>query len=158
MDIFVFFVNLLQYIHIIFVWLNYNLLAIDLFLSDCSIIMVLFFVIIVLFFVAYYGLLWVIFWLMYWSGILCNSLCYKCLRVFSVVVYVWYYGHCIWYYGIIVLYMHVCYNGIIVMLLWCICIILYVYEYGCIYVVMCGYMVVYYRCGTCVVLCEIVML
>ena len=35
--------NLLQYIHIIFIWLTYNWLMIDLFLSDCSIIMVLFF-------------------------------------------------------------------------------------------------------------------
>lgn len=34
---------LLRYIHIIFIWLTYNWLVIDLFLSDCSIIMVLFF-------------------------------------------------------------------------------------------------------------------
>ena len=34
---------LLRYIHIIFIWLTYNWLMIDLFLSDCSIIMVLFF-------------------------------------------------------------------------------------------------------------------
>ena len=34
---------LLRYIHIIFIWLTYNWLVIDLFLSDCSIIIVLFF-------------------------------------------------------------------------------------------------------------------
>lgn len=34
---------LLRYIHINFIWLTYNWLVIDLFLSDCSIIMVLFF-------------------------------------------------------------------------------------------------------------------
>lgn len=57
---------LLRYIHIIFIWLTYNWLVIDLFLSDCSIIMVLFFVIIVLFFCE---LLWFIvscFWLIYY--------------------------------------------------------------------------------------------
>lgn len=48
---------LLRYIHINFIWLTYNWLVIDLFLSDCSIIMVLFFVIIVLFFCE---LLWFI--------------------------------------------------------------------------------------------------
>ena len=56
---------ILRYIHIIFIWLTYNWLVIDLFLSDCSIIMVLFFMIIVLFF---RGLSWfvvVCFWLIY---------------------------------------------------------------------------------------------
>lgn len=57
---------LLRYIHIIFIWLIYNLLAIDLFLSDCSIIMVFFCdnsIIFLLSIVGYCELFWLIYWL-----------------------------------------------------------------------------------------------
>ena len=76
---------LLRYIHIIFIWLIYNLLAIDLFLSDCSIIMVLFFMIIVWFFVSCFFWFIVMFLvdilILYWfimiDMILYNTLYYK---------------------------------------------------------------------------------
>lgn len=68
---------LLRYIHIIFIWLIYNLLVIDLFLSDCSIIMVLFFVIIVWFFVVCHGLFWSVLGWYIIDIIVCNVLCYK---------------------------------------------------------------------------------
>ena len=68
---------LLWYIHIIFIWLIYNLLVIDLFLSDCSIIMVLFFVIIVWFFVVCHGLFWSVLGWYIIDIIVCNVLCYK---------------------------------------------------------------------------------
>lgn len=73
---------LLRYIHIIFIWLTYNWLMIDLRWYCFCMIAVLFFVIIVWFFVVCHGLLWsVLDWYII-DIIVCNALYYKGLQVF----------------------------------------------------------------------------